>query len=159
MRKLAKVYTVQLHSKSDECILMCQKELFVSSKFQTGSSLRSSECYKLPQFLIGNISHKTSCWTGVIKQQDLLFFIHLDKMASKLWTKEEISCPVCLNTLTEPTTLPCGHNFCLDCIRKCLDESGSISSSNKVSFCPYCRETFCRRPILRTQCWKRWWRS
>ncbi|XP_024240307.1 E3 ubiquitin-protein ligase TRIM16 isoform X1 [Oncorhynchus tshawytscha] len=70
-------------------------------------------------------------------------------MASKLWTKEEISCPVCLNTLTEPTTLPCGHNFCLDCIRKCWDESGSISSrSNAVSCCPYCRETFRLRPTL-----------
>ncbi|XP_041712139.2 tripartite motif-containing protein 16-like protein [Coregonus clupeaformis] len=69
-------------------------------------------------------------------------------MASNLWTREDISCPVCLYILTDPTTLPCGHNFCIDCIRKCWDESGSSSSSNKVSCCPYCRETFSRRPTL-----------
>lgn len=44
------------------------------------------------------------------------------------------SCPICLEPLREPVTLPCGHNFCGDCIRDwwgCRDRA-----------CPECREHF-----------------
>ncbi|KAG8507057.1 putative tripartite motif-containing protein 75, partial [Galemys pyrenaicus] len=30
----------------------------------------------------------------------------------------EIHCPVCLDVLTDPVTIPCGHNFCRSCIQQ-----------------------------------------
>lgn len=44
------------------------------------------------------------------------------------------SCPICLEPLREPVTLPCGHNFCGDCIRDCW---GCCEKA-----CPECREPF-----------------
>lgn len=39
-------------------------------------------------------------------------------------------CPICIDTLTDPVTIICGHNFCYSCIMS------SINSSLK---CPICR--------------------
>uniref|UniRef100_A0A8C4XH82 Tripartite motif-containing protein 16-like n=1 Tax=Erpetoichthys calabaricus TaxID=27687 RepID=A0A8C4XH82_ERPCA len=30
-------------------------------------------------------------------------------------SQDEITCSVCLETLTDPVTIPCGHSFCLNC--------------------------------------------
>ncbi|XP_028647620.2 tripartite motif-containing protein 16-like [Erpetoichthys calabaricus] len=56
--------------------------------------------------------------------------------------QDEFTCSVCLDTLTDPVTIPCGHNFCLKCITDCWDQS-------KENFCPQCRENFRTRPTLR----------
>lgn len=45
--------------------------------------------------------------------------------------EETLKCPVCQDFFTEPVTLPCGHNFCLTCIRAVWDE-GPL-------FCPECQ--------------------
>ena len=42
----------------------------------------------------------------------------------------ELECSVCLQLLHEPASLPCGHSFCLSCVRRSL-------SSNRS--CPLCR--------------------
>ena len=34
--------------------------------------------------------------------------------------KSESDCPICLEIMVEPTTIPCNHNFCLDCIKTTL---------------------------------------
>uniref|UniRef100_A0A8C4RJJ3 Uncharacterized protein n=1 Tax=Erpetoichthys calabaricus TaxID=27687 RepID=A0A8C4RJJ3_ERPCA len=56
--------------------------------------------------------------------------------------QDEFTCSVCLNTLTDPVTIPCGHNFCLKCLMDCWDQSQECS-------CPHCRHTFTTRPALR----------
>uniref|UniRef100_A0A8C4RI73 Tripartite motif-containing protein 16-like n=1 Tax=Erpetoichthys calabaricus TaxID=27687 RepID=A0A8C4RI73_ERPCA len=57
-------------------------------------------------------------------------------------SQDEFTCSVCLDTLTEPVTIPCGHNFCLKCLTDCWDQSQECS-------CPQCRENFTTRPALR----------
>ncbi|XP_041634957.1 E3 ubiquitin-protein ligase TRIM21-like [Cheilinus undulatus] len=54
----------------------------------------------------------------------------------------QLRCCICLDTYTDPVSIPCGHNFCLDCIEGFWD-------TKEQSQCPLCKETFSRRPELR----------
>lgn len=79
--------------------------------------------------------------------QDLLsrnYFFSWCSMASA-WSEEEtFACPVCLETLKEPATLPCGHSYCLACIQSHWDKK-----DNKGEYsCPQCRQVFQPRPSL-----------
>uniref|UniRef100_A0A8C4TDM2 Tripartite motif-containing protein 16-like n=1 Tax=Erpetoichthys calabaricus TaxID=27687 RepID=A0A8C4TDM2_ERPCA len=56
-------------------------------------------------------------------------------------SQDEFTCSVCLDTLTDPVTIPCGHNFCLKCLTDYWDQS-------QVCSCPQCRHTFTTRPEL-----------
>uniref|UniRef100_A0A8C4RJS4 E3 ubiquitin-protein ligase TRIM16-like n=1 Tax=Erpetoichthys calabaricus TaxID=27687 RepID=A0A8C4RJS4_ERPCA len=56
--------------------------------------------------------------------------------------QDEFTCSICLDTLTDPVTIPCGHNFCLKCLTNYWDQSQECS-------CPQCRENFSTRPALR----------
>uniref|UniRef100_A0A8C4XDX5 Uncharacterized protein n=1 Tax=Erpetoichthys calabaricus TaxID=27687 RepID=A0A8C4XDX5_ERPCA len=56
--------------------------------------------------------------------------------------QDEFTCSVCLDILTDPITIPCGHNFCLKCLTNYWDQS-------QVCSCPQCRENFTTRPALR----------
>ncbi|XP_039608498.1 E3 ubiquitin/ISG15 ligase TRIM25-like [Polypterus senegalus] len=55
--------------------------------------------------------------------------------------QDEFTCSVCLDTLTDPVTIPRGHNFCLKCITDCWNQSQEF-------FCPQYRENFRTRPPL-----------
>uniref|UniRef100_A0A8C4STN8 Tripartite motif-containing protein 16-like n=1 Tax=Erpetoichthys calabaricus TaxID=27687 RepID=A0A8C4STN8_ERPCA len=55
---------------------------------------------------------------------------------------DEFTCSVCLDTLTDPVSIPCGHNFCLKCLSNYWDQSQECS-------CPQCRHTFMLRPELK----------
>lgn len=57
-------------------------------------------------------------------------------------SQDSFSCPVCLDLLTDPVTIPCGHSYCLSCINGCWDQKAD-------NVCPQCRETFTPRPVLR----------
>ena len=54
--------------------------------------------------------------------------------------KKEAECPLCLDTLTEPKTLPCLHSFCL----ACLDQHANFARRQlKTSIkCPVCLTSF-----------------
>ncbi|XP_075911038.1 E3 ubiquitin/ISG15 ligase TRIM25-like [Petromyzon marinus] len=53
----------------------------------------------------------------------------------------ELTCPICLDTFDCPSTLSCGHSFCLHCLEDAWKEVDSYC-------CPQCRKTFPRRPQL-----------
>ncbi|XP_039874903.1 uncharacterized protein LOC120725888 [Simochromis diagramma] len=62
--------------------------------------------------------------------------------ASALVSEDSLLCPVCLSVFTKPVSIPCGHNFCMNCI---TDYWSTLS----VLQCPLCKETFYTRPLLR----------
>ncbi|XP_061434010.1 E3 ubiquitin-protein ligase TRIM7-like [Lethenteron reissneri] len=53
----------------------------------------------------------------------------------------ELTCSICLDTFDCPSTLSCGHSFCLHCLEDAWKETDSYC-------CPQCRKTFPRRPQL-----------
>lgn len=63
----------------------------------------------------------------------------LDALRSSLNIPTE--CPICCTRFTNPTTTPCGHTFCRNCLVRSLDHQRS---------CPFCRDSldFCPPPTL-----------
>nr|XP_056723570.1 tripartite motif-containing protein 10-like [Euleptes europaea] len=49
--------------------------------------------------------------------------------------EEEVICPICLECLTEPVTLDCGHNFCRGCITDYCDKWEGLGHLE----CPVCK--------------------
>ncbi|CAN0207121.1 unnamed protein product [Lampetra planeri] len=54
----------------------------------------------------------------------------------------ELSCPICLRTFDCPSTLSCGHSFCLRCLDGVWERASSFS-------CPQCRAAFPERPQMK----------
>ncbi|XP_074838087.1 zinc finger protein RFP-like isoform X2 [Carettochelys insculpta] len=54
---------------------------------------------------------------------------------------EEATCLICLECLTAPVTLPCGHNFCRACLSQCWEGPQAAAS------CPQCSETVSQLPL------------
>ncbi|XP_068444391.1 E3 ubiquitin-protein ligase TRIM39-like [Clinocottus analis] len=63
-------------------------------------------------------------------------------MSLAVSVEDQFKCCICLDTFTDPTSIPCGHNFCLDCIEGFWD-------TKRKHECPLCKETFKERPKLR----------
>ncbi|XP_036401742.1 E3 ubiquitin/ISG15 ligase TRIM25 [Megalops cyprinoides] len=65
-------------------------------------------------------------------------------MSARLWTEEQFNCPVCLDLPHDPVTIPCGHSYCMECIKDYWGKDDHIG----IYSCPQCRQTFCPKPSL-----------
>ncbi|KAM7393637.1 hypothetical protein PAMP_020494 [Pampus punctatissimus] len=54
--------------------------------------------------------------------------------------EEELTCSICLSTFDSPVTIPCGHNFCQDCL---------LATWKDTYSCPQCRTHFATKPELK----------
>ncbi|XP_023142286.2 E3 ubiquitin-protein ligase TRIM39-like [Amphiprion ocellaris] len=62
--------------------------------------------------------------------------------ASNVLSEDQFLCSICLDVFTDPVTIPCGHNFC----KNCITQHWTVNVQNK---CPMCADVFVRRPELR----------
>ncbi|XP_059210182.1 E3 ubiquitin-protein ligase TRIM21-like [Centropristis striata] len=57
-------------------------------------------------------------------------------------SEEQFRCIICLDIFRNPVSIPCGHNFCLRCIKRFWE-------TRHKSECPLCKDTFKNVPDLR----------
>ena len=51
-----------------------------------------------------------------------------------------VSCPVCMDYLKAPVSLPCSHSYCKDCVDEIVKNSPKLN-------CPLCQKSFTRKNV------------
>uniref|UniRef100_A0A3B3CQ32 Si:dkey-46i9.6 n=1 Tax=Oryzias melastigma TaxID=30732 RepID=A0A3B3CQ32_ORYME len=56
-------------------------------------------------------------------------------------SEEQVHCSICLDVFTNPVSIPCGHNFCQNCIL-------GYWKTSPLFQCPMCKKSFHKRPDI-----------
>ncbi|XP_055084342.1 E3 ubiquitin/ISG15 ligase TRIM25-like [Periophthalmus magnuspinnatus] len=59
-----------------------------------------------------------------------------------------LACPICLDFLDRPVTVPCGHSYCMQCVLRHWNTEGDREGAQEGPCCPQCRQRFDPRPRL-----------
>uniref|UniRef100_UPI0037E9629F LON peptidase N-terminal domain and RING finger protein 3-like isoform X2 n=1 Tax=Semicossyphus pulcher TaxID=241346 RepID=UPI0037E9629F len=61
----------------------------------------------------------------------------------EVFDPSDLECSLCMRLFYEPVTTPCGHTFCLQCLKRCLDHNPK---------CPLCKEELSEYLVQRQYC-------
>ncbi|XP_004621935.3 E3 ubiquitin-protein ligase TRIM38-like [Sorex araneus] len=61
--------------------------------------------------------------------------------------REEATCPICLELMSKPVSIDCGHIYCRSCILENLENQQRKSPFQRNFHCPVCRAQFQRESI------------
>uniref|UniRef100_A0A3Q3B0C4 RING-type domain-containing protein n=1 Tax=Kryptolebias marmoratus TaxID=37003 RepID=A0A3Q3B0C4_KRYMA len=70
---------------------------------------------------------------------------HSNRVPEDQLDHQSFSCPICLSLLRHPVTIPCGHSYCMNCIKNCWIQQ----PQRGIHSCPQCRQLFRQRPVLK----------
>ncbi|XP_028829342.1 E3 ubiquitin/ISG15 ligase TRIM25-like [Denticeps clupeoides] len=65
-------------------------------------------------------------------------------MAEAAVKNDPLCCSICLDLMKDPVAIPCGHSYCMGCIKGYW----SRTQKKKVYSCPHCMQIFPSRPAL-----------
>ncbi|XP_044060277.1 LON peptidase N-terminal domain and RING finger protein 3-like [Siniperca chuatsi] len=67
----------------------------------------------------------------------------LSSVVGDVMDPTDLECSLCMRLFYEPVTTPCGHTFCLQCLKRCLDHNPK---------CPLCKEELSEYLVQRQYC-------
>ncbi|XP_072547945.1 E3 ubiquitin-protein ligase RNF169 isoform X2 [Salminus brasiliensis] len=67
---------------------------------------------------------------------------------------EEARCPVCLEILLEPVTMPCGHSVCLHCFRRTVELSTLRCPLCRLRVSSWARKQSREKSLVNTELWE-----
>ncbi|XP_019725336.1 LON peptidase N-terminal domain and RING finger protein 3-like [Hippocampus comes] len=118
--------TVQEDEKMDRCLPFKRKRRMAKEEWEKEPGAE------------GKSDAKKRLMSGSAETNDLLSSAVGDRL-----DPTDLECSLCMRLLYEPVTTPCGHTFCLQCLKRCLDHNPK---------CPLCKEELSEYLVQRQYC-------